>query len=786
MSFKSESDQALSIIKHLLDRILAFKFVYMILLILSLLFAYYYNKYATKIYVISTTLGPVKDVRSASVGTSDYISNYSTGKTIEEAINNLSSFDLIYKTVNNLNFEVGYFVDSSRVFKKYQEIYRQAPFIVNIDKSKIQSINTKFFITVLSDSTYRLEVDAEEVALYNYIENTSAALNHEFRHDSIYKFNETVSNWNYNFSLVPNEGMLSTAITLKKRYYFELYNPEELTKLIMKSLSIRPVSYMAAIIRVQFTGINLEKSIFFLNNFASLFLDENLAKKNKIALSTINFIDSQISEMSDSLVTSETELSSFKSSNQYLDLSYQGRRVYDEMASLEADRNRLDRQINYYNSILNQLGLNQEVSSIITSPSAVGVSNPSMESLIEELNDLITERSGYADRDERNIFLTRIDTEIKTKKQVIIDNAANNINATKISLNELNNKVDRLRRDLYRLPRQELNMVNIQRKYNLNNEQYSYMLQKRNEAYIALASTYPDFEVLDPAREVTARKIKPKIKTNYAIALFIALFIPTLIVLLRFILNKKISDPESLENLIERPIFASIYSNPKKLESVVVDSPRSAISESFRNLRSSLFLKLKSDSSKIIMITSSQPQDGKSFVSLNLASSIASLGLKTVLIDCDLRRPTMHNKFNNSNLVGLTNYLTDNVVMDEIIFKSSLDNLYIIPSGPIVLNPSELIGKEAFERLINSLKTKFDFVVLDTPPLGIVSDTIQLTKFALQILLVTRLNATTKGVLKNALTVLSVNKINDFEVVLNDVSIKKSPYSEYRSYYVKD
>lgn len=594
MRMKNESDQALALIKLLFEKILAFKFVYIASFVLCIVCAYYVNKYSTKVYVITTTIGPVKDVRSASLGTNDMFSNYSSGKTIEEAVNSLSSFDLIYNTVNNLNLEVGYFIDSSKFYKKYKEIYNQAPFIVNIDKSNLQTINAKFYITVVSDSTFRLEVSEDETTLYNYIENESASLKRTFEIDSIYKFNETIRNWNYKFSLSPNEGFIRRAIALKKRYYFELYNPEELTKLLMKSLSIRPMSYMAAIIRIQFTGTNLKKSLSFLNNYVIFFLNENLAKKNKIALSTINFIDSQISEMSDSLVTSESELSSFRSNNQFLDVSYQGRRVYEEMAAIEADRNKIERQNRYYNYILDYFKTNQDISSIVTPPSTANVSDQTMENLIIDLNGLLSERSTLASRNERNIFLTQLDNQIKTKQLVIIENAKNNFNTTSITLNELNSKIEKLRRDLSRLPRQELNMVNIQRKYNFNNEQYSYMLQKRNEAYIALASTYPDFEVLEPAREITSRKIRPKIKTNYAIALFIGAFFPSIFIIFRILLNNKINDKDYLEGLIERPVFCTIYNNPKKIDSVVIDAPRSPITESFRNLRSSLFLKLQS------------------------------------------------------------------------------------------------------------------------------------------------------------------------------------------------
>ena len=260
-----------------------------------------------------------------------------------------------------------------------------------------------------------------------------------------------------------------------------------------------------------------------------------------------------------------------------------------------------------------------------------------------------------------------------------------------------------------------------------------------------MASNYPDYEILEPARDVTAAIISPRTSLNWMIALFMAFMIPTIYIILKNFFNEKISSVRDVENLIGQPVMNLIYTNYYKTEAVVKEYPGSSIAESFRNLRSSLFLKFRSEPQKVIMITSSQPQDGKSFVSSNLAASIASVGHKTVLLDCDLRRPTLHEKLKIVNSIGLSNYMVNNAGINEIIKKTEIDNLWFIPAGPVLPNSSELIEAGVLDELIEELKEKFDYVLIDSTPAGLVADATLMIKYADYILLVCRNDYTRKG-----------------------------------------
>ncbi|OQA17846.1 MAG: Tyrosine-protein kinase wzc [Firmicutes bacterium ADurb.Bin354] len=273
---------------------------------------------------------------------------------------------------------------------------------------------------------------------------------------------------------------------------------------------------------------------------------------------------------------------------------------------------------------------------------------------------------------------------------------------------------------------------------------------------------------------------------NWLLAVFLGVMIPTIYIILKNFFNEKVTSIHDVENLLNRKILSVIYTNYQKTESVVKDNPGTSIAESFRNLRSSLFLKFREEPLKVILVTSSQPQDGKSFICANLAASIASVGNKTVVMDCDLRRPTLHEKFHIDNSVGLSQYMINHTPKEQIIFKSDIENLHIIPSGPILPNSSELIEAGALDGLMDYLKNKYEYVIIDTTPAGIVADAALMTKYASLVLLVCRNNFTRKDVFAETLNLFSITKIENFDVVLNDLNIKKSRYGKYDRYYQKD
>lgn len=788
MANQNGTSSEVFMIKDFISKALSLKYFYIACIVICLAAAYLVNKYSPYVFQVNSIIGPVEDKRSAVLSSEDLfggIGGFGTDRNLENDINSLNSFSLVSATLNKMNLEVGYFVEKSGPFGHPRQIYPESPFTVSIDKSHVQPIDAHFYVDILDENTYRITSSEETVRLYNYIDNLVVSSGRTLNIDTICRFNETITNDKFKFSVSLNKDYYSGKGQEDEHLFFTFYHLDELTRQYLGRLTVEPVTLKSTLINVFFHGENLHLTIDFLNKYLQTYLDDNLAKKNKISLNTVTFIDGQLSEISDSLAISESRLKDYRSTHQVMDLSYQGQRAFEQMSQIEAERTTLQMQERYYNYILDYFNKNKDMAGLAP-PSAGNVTDPILTKLITDLLALNAERSSILSNNaEKNLFLGQIENKIKLQKQAIIENVSNNLNTLDLSLNELNYRADKLSKEISRLPRTELNMLSMQREFNLSDAIYTFLLQKRSEAAITMASNNPDYEILEPARSITAGIISPKKMLNWLIGLFLGLMIPTLFIILKNFFNEKITSVYEAEKILNQPLYNVIYSNGYKSETVVPDYPDSAITESFRNLRTSLFLKYPAESLKVILVTSSQPYDGKSFVAYNLAASIASVGYKTILLDCDLRRPTQHIKFKTDNNMGLTNYMTNHTSKDEIIQKTSIKNLSFIPAGPLLPNPSELIQSGALDELISYLKTKYDYIILDTTPAGLVSDSNVLTRYASINLLVIRNNFTRKDSFSNVLTMYENTNLKDYEVIYNDLDIKKSRYGRYDNYYRK-
>ena len=788
MSTQNESSSEIFNIKEFILQALSYKYFYIASFVICVTITFMVNRFSTVVYEVNSVIGPVEDSRSSLLRSDELLSGlgaFSQARNLENDINSLNSFSVISTTIRNLNLEIGYFNETNKLFGQERQIYLRSPYTVNIDKSHIQPINTKFYIDILDDYSYRLTCFAEAASLYNYVDNMIASQYNVLDIDTICMFNETITNKNFKFSISINKEFYSGSKKDEELSYFVFYHLDYLTKDYRGRMIVEPVSTRSSLIKVRLRGENIGLTIDFLNKYLQTYLDDNLSKKNKIALNTINFIDSQISEISDSLVVSESQLRDYRSAYQVTDLSYQGQQALDQLNQIENERSTLQVQERYYNYVLDYFDKNQDMAGLAP-PSVANVVDPIMNTLILELLSLNTERSTILSNNaEKNLFLGQLENKIRLQKQAIIENVKNNLNTLNLTQNELNYRAEKVSREISKLPRTELNMVSMQRKFDLGDAIYTFLLQKRSEAAITMASNYPDYEILEPARDISKTILSPRTMMNRMFAVFLAFMIPTVYIILKNFFNEKIASVNDAESLLNRSVLSLIYSNDYKTEAVVTELPGSSVAESFRNLRSNLFLKFRSEPMKVIMVTSSQPQDGKRFIAFNLAASIASVGHKVLILDGDLRRPTLHNKFKKKNTGGLSNYMANHTSKEEIISKTNVENLSFIPAGPLIPNCSELIEAGALDELIAYLKNKFDYIIIDTTPAGIVADATLMIKYASHILLVCRNNFTRKDIFIDVLNTFLTNKIENFDVVFNDLNLKKSRYGRYNAYYKK-
>lgn len=774
--------------KLFIQQLISYKYYYIILIAIFLVGAYIFNKKSTKEFEVYAKIMATKNERTSMLSPGEIFSgmqSFQAYNDIKEGIDNLRSFTMINSTLDKLNFDVGYFSEKSGLFKSKNEIYRNAPIKVNIHKSYLQPINIKFYIDILSDSTFRIFGDRSDAIIFSFIDNKIIQEDFPIKLDQIYRFNVPIILNYLNISITKNIEYKPTESIGESRYYFELYNPELLTKAYLNNIIVSGSS-SSTIMNISLKGENLEKSVSFLNSYLNYYFEDNLARKNTTDINLINFIDSQISGISDSLLKSGSKLENLQSSTQTLNLSYQGQTKYDDLQKIEKDQNDLQMQERYYTYLTGYFRTTQDLAGLVP-PSAMKVENTLIDELIVELLKLNSERSNIISlRGDKNLFLAEIENKIKLQKQYIIDIVSSNLNTLKQNQDELNFRAEKLKKEISALPKRELNMASMQRRFKIDDAIYTYLLQKRSEATISMASNVPDYEMLEPAREITSLMTAPKSLFNYLVALIMAFGLPTAILIIRNLLNFKINSTEYVHLIINKPPISTIFSNQKKSENVLIDNPVSVSSESFRTLRSNIFRKLSALNSKVILVTSPQPQDGKSFVAYNLAISIALVGRKVLIIDMDLKRPVLHDKFKTENKNGVSNFMSGSVTLDEILNNTSIGNLTFISAGPYLPNVTEIIESGGLDLLIEAARERFEYIIMDSSPVGFMADALLMTRYSDHILLVVRSNSTLKESFTETISSFNSSNLNSYDVVYNDKSMNESPHGLYSDYYTKE
>jgi len=334
------------------------------------------------------------------------------------------------------------------------------------------------------------------------------------------------------------------------------------------------------------------------------------------------------------------------------------------------------------------------------------------------------------------------------------------------------------------LPSIQKEYLSLKRSFALNEKFYSYLLEKKTETEMKKAVTVSQNRIIDLSL-LPRTPVKPKRKLIIAVGIILGLIFGLVLSFILEFLDEKIHTIQDLEKLTYLPILGDIphYKNANKLRQIVVSIPKSAISESFRSIRTNLQFMLQSEH-KIISVTSTVAGEGKTFVSSNLAYMLSLIDEKVVIINFDLRKPTLHNVFEIKNKVGLSNYLSNRADIDDIIVKNVYENLEldIIPSGPIPPNPSELIASQLTQKLFSELSKRYDYIILDTPPIEVVTDGRLLFKYSDLTIYVLRANYSKKDFVKIPHKLKSDNAVNRIGLVLNDVKDKRNSYGYYNYY----
>lgn len=780
--------------KELFYKLYRHKRWFIVSVIVLLITAFIYNKVTKNTYKNQTTLLLQED-KNKNFMTGENIMQgfglFAPNQNIENEIGILESFTLINDAIVELNLEASIYKEEYmlgdnlkiNLLKTSTEIYKDSPIRISINKSTLQPINLPIHFRIIDNKKIQIEAYGTDVPMYSYIEDDVIFIADSLRINGIYKLDEEIKGENFNFTI--HLKTKDIASWKEENTFFVLNNLNLLTLEYQSLLDAVNTSKTSSLVIISLKGDNKYKIADFLNTLSNAYLDRNLEKKNRIAVNTVKFIDSQISEVSDSLSIAENKLQSFRTTNQVMDLSFQGQKSFEKMSELESQRALLVVQQKYYNYIKDYFNRNSDMSDLIA-PSSMGVQDPILNQLITDLIALNSERRNLLNRgNTKNLFLNNIEIQITNLKKTIQENINNNAATTMIALQDIDNRVARINSQMSKLPSTERQLFGIERKFKLNDAIYTFLLQKRSEAQIARASNAPDYEVIDPARHVTTSIIYPKRTLNYVIAIAGGLLIPFIVIMLIDFLNMKINSKKELEGLTDFTIIGHVFHNDSKNKIVITESSNSPISESFRSIRTNLQFYARGKEKQVILLTSSYSGEGKSFIAQNLASVFALFGKRTLLIGFDMRRPKIYQDLNLTNKVGMSTALINKATVEEIIQPTQIENLDYISAGPIPPNPLELIASERTEELFSELKRIYDYIIIDSPPVGVVSDAYLLTRYADVTLFIVRQGFTHKEAFINNQNHIIQKKIPNVSIILNDVKARGMAYDygyEYTYY----
>ena len=726
-------------------------------LFIALTFAYGVNRYGSEVFTVQSTILIRDEQYGGGYSEMDKIipggDIFRSQQNLKNEIGILKSFDLNHKVMYNLpEFHVVY-VGVGRRGIAETLMYKNSPFVARFDSIWKQPAGVRIDVKVRSAEKYLLTIEG-----YDY--------------EQEHAFGEQFRKFGFDFALVPrNPGRQVYAEGESNKYYFWFSTPANLANQYRSKLSVSPIEEDATLVTLSVSGASGEQEADYLNALMEEYIQQGLDWKGEAADSTIKFIDRQLGFTKDSLTGAERNMEKFRLDNQFVDLTTEGTLVLQRLERYENEKNTLNLQLQYY-EYLNEYLISRNESGSIVSPSVMGVVDPVLLRLVEELSQLQLQQKqvGFVLRDELPA-VNLIASKIEEARGALLENVTNSRNQLQISMDDVNSRIVAVERQLNRLPGTERKLINIQRNFDLNNTVYNFLLEKRAEAGIAMASKVSDNRIIDKAEPYNAGQIKPKTRQNYMLALILGFLIPAGAIIIIDLLNNKVIDKKDIERVTKVPIMGFISHSSYGTEIPVIEKPGSTLAESFRSIRTSLKYFTPGGESMVIAISSVVSGEGKTFVAVNLAAILSLLGKKTLLVGLDLRKPRIHKILSVPNSTGMSTLLSGNEKYDDIIHKTSIDNLWYASSGPIPPNPAELIERKAMTDFITKAKKQFDYIIFDTPPVAIVTDAILLAHHSDMTLFVVRQRYSSKNTLNLIEEIYRNKEIRNPGIIVNDISM---------------
>ncbi|MCC9135070.1 GumC family protein [Pontibacter silvestris] len=764
-------------------------------LVILLGLAFLYVKTTTPLYQVKSTL-KLGDKNTGSKEAQELLSLLGTqeqGVTVEDEVGVLKSKTMLYNTINSLDFDVSYYHIKDNWINTFgnlvvEEQYENTPYKVVLDSTSNQIVNQPIYITMLPNGKYRFTLTAEDASIYNFDNRRVVNMLPIVELDREMEFGEKYNDGSLSFTIYKNDSTAASPAASAGTSYFKINDPTSLVTSYQKRLEVVPIGKDSRILDLHLQSPVPNKDIKFLDALAKQFKAHDLNQKNETGKKTLAFIEEQLGTIADSLEKSEEALTSYRSSQNITDVAVQSSTGLQKLNDLEAERAKLMVNKKYYSSILSGVRNDNDLSNISSPPSAE--SSPILSSLIMKLTELQREKAGYSiSATDANPVIKVMNEEIRNTKNALLENISNTIKSINISLAEVDTRIATVRTALNALPENERRLQSLRGKSAFNDKNYAFLLEKRTEASITLATNASDIEVVDQAHLSDTKPVNSKASGIFALSFLVGLILPAGLIILSDKADDTIKGKDELKAITSIPFLGVVAHNPDKDDKLVMlHNNRSAIAESFRSVRINFQYLSSSTGSKVVGITSSISGEGKTFCSVNLSLELASAGRKVILIETDLRKPTFSNYFNINNEIGLSNYITDDINLRDAIQPSEHPNLDIISSGPIPANAIEVLEMPRMRELVHLLREQYDYVILDTPPVGFVSEYFIMMKYTDATIYVVRQQYTQKNLLQPINELYEDGKIQNISMIINDVNYSKTYEYGYKTkakgYYV--
>ncbi|MVM32537.1 polysaccharide biosynthesis tyrosine autokinase [Spirosoma sp. HMF4905] len=716
--------------------------------------AYTYLRYATPIYQVSAVLLIKKQDKAPDAD--DLLKALeSTGgdKIVENEIELLKSRTLMQRVVNDLNLSVAYFKKGE--IRSYEELYGTSPIWVYTGAMTPLAYQEPIIVRILSNQQYELQ-------------------NEEGQPKGKFTFSQNVKNEYGNFRVFLNDSLYNKKNNLIKVTFA---NPQSTADRYKEAINVELLNQKSTVLKLTLEDALPNKGKAILSKLLEAYTFSALTDKNREATNTLQFIDERLRLITGELGTVEKDVESYKSAQGITDLSAEGNLFLEAVKENDTKLNEVDIQL----KILDGVDAYLKSSQSGFAPAMLSITDPVLTSLLMKLNELETQQEKYARTTQPdNPFLQTINAQVTNTKGAIQDNVTNqrnNLLVTRTGLEQTNKTFES---SIRRIPRKEREFLTIKRQQGIKESLYILLLQKKEETAIAYASTVTDSQIVDEPYS-SIQPVKPNSKIVYLAAFLIGLLFPMSVISLQSLLNDKVQSRKDIETETGLSIFGEIMMKPKDLKDNLLDMKgNSLLVEQFKILRANLQYAIKEtelNKSHVILLTSSISGEGKSFVSINLASSISFLNKKVIILELDLRKPKVASYLGieNPKEKGISNYLIGQSNVSELIRQTALNsNLYVLPSGPLPPNPSELLSNGRMGALIEELRSQFDFIILDTPPVGLVADATLLGPYVDAAFYLIRHDYTPKANLQTLNKLHATAKFKSLNVIFNGIDYRNS------------